>query len=314
MEIRKDFLKNESIIYASARSNKPTNYKNDTKTIVKENVDFKADCPFCENYDGIIGDLLLFDEENKIRIVKNRFPVVQGEIGFHDVAIESPNHDLKMKDMSENLIFDFLKLVIKRCEMILEHKNIKHIQLFKNNGPFSGASLEHSHWQILSLSYIPKTIVEISNNFKAYSLENNRCYLCDSENSYGIIEDTYMKMVLPKASYIAQTFRVYPKTHKGSLLELDNDELLSLSKMLVFGVNLISKLDEGNSYNIIFYSKPIEFEDDEPNTTFHFFVEIVGRKGRMGGFELSTGEYTSSILPEELYNEIKSLLPKNTKW
>ncbi len=310
MDIRKDFLKNDTIIYSSARSNKPTNYKNDLKSVIKSDDDFKLGCPFCESNEKLIGELLLFDEKTKARVVKNTYPVVQDEIGFHDVAIESLEHGLQFKDMTSDLVFEFLKLLKKRCEMVLSNDHIKSIQIFKNSGPFSGASLEHSHWQILSLNYVPKNIVEISKNFDNYFKENKNCYLCDNDYSYNVSEDDYMKVVLPKAAAVAQTLRIYPKVHKGSFLDLDDSELMSLSKMLVFSVNLVDKLFEGNSYNILFYSKPI-CDKNEDFENFHFFAEVMGRKGRLGGFELSTGEYVSSTSPEQVYDEIKLLMSKN---
>ncbi len=303
MEIRKDFLKNETIIYSTSRSNKPKNYNNDI-TIVDKNVDFKLDCPFCESNVNLINELVIQDENIKARIVKNRYPVVEGEFGHHDVAIESYDHNLQFKDMSKDFIFEFLNLIKRRCEMVMENNNINNIQIFKNNGQFSGASLEHSHWQILSTVHVPKNIAEISHRFEEYFNENGTCYLCDNELDYDIKEDDYMKVVLPKASHSPRTFRIYPKLHKSTLLELSDEELKSLSEMLVFSAGLIDKIEEGNSYNILFYSNPINAESNN----FHFFVEVIGRKGRLGGFELSTGEYMCSTLPEELYENIKTLI------
>ncbi len=304
MEIRKDFLKNDKIIYSSSRSNKPKNYNNDI-VIVNTDIDYKVDCPFCESNVNLLNDLILLDENIKARVVKNRYPVIDGELGFHDVAIESYDHDLQLRNMNKEHVFEFLKLIKKRCEMVLEHDNIKNIQIFKNNGQLSGASLEHSHWQILSTNYVPKNIDEIGQRFDEYLNENNTCYLCSDDYSYSIKEDDFMKMVLPKAAASVRTFRIFPKVHKSSFLELNDEELLSLSEMLVFSTSLIDKLEKGNSYNILFYSKPVsEFEDDN----FHFFVEVVARKGRLGGFEMATGEYMSSTLPEELFDDINSLL------
>ncbi len=303
MEIRKDYLKNDTIIYAASRSNKPTNYRSDINIINKSN-DFKSNCPFCPSNLKLVEDLIISDEKHGARIVKNRFPLVEGELGCHDVAIESFNHDIQLREMSSEFMFDFFKLILKRCEMILENEHIKNIQIFKNNGSLSGASLEHSHWQILSTSHIPKNILQIGKRYDEYFAKNNRCYLCNAEDEYVILQDEYTKVVLPKASVYSSTFRIYPKSHKGTFLELDDNEILSLCNMLIFVSNLLEKIEKGSSYNILFFAKPI----GETNTNFHFFVEFVGRKGRLGGYELSTGEYMSSILPEDLYKEIKEIL------
>ncbi len=303
MEMRKDFLKNETIIYASSRSNKPKNYNNDLVS-VDAVVDFEIDCPFCKSNVSLLDDLLLIDENIDARIVKNRYPVVDGEFGFHDVAIESYDHYLQLRNMSKELVFNFMKLIIKRCNIVLENDSIRNIQLFKNNGQYSGASLEHSHWQILSTNFVPKNIVDIGKRFDEYFEENNSCYLCDDDLSYTIKEDDFMKVVLPKASSSARTFRIFPKLHRSSFLELNDEELMSLSEMLIFSADLIDKIEKGNSYNILFYSKSIGVA----RSNFHFFVEVIGRKGRLGGFELATGEFMSSTLPEELYAEIKEIL------
>ncbi len=297
MEIRTDYLKSETIVYSLKRSKRPHNY-NINKTSGQNN-DFP--CPFCKENANLTGETII-DNVLGSRIVKNIYPVVDNEFGVHDVAIESPIHELQLKDMSIALVYNFLQLMQSRAQEVSLKDNIKNVQVFKNSGPISGATLEHSHWQIVSTNVVPHKNKIISNNFTKYFEETKGCFLCNENEVIKVKEDDNMIFSIPKAGCGNINFRIFPKRHVSTFLELETEELKSLAEYIITSANILSEFKDIVSFNIIFFSEAV----GENNENFHFFVDVIERMGTFGGFELATGDYINSVLPEELYKELKN--------
>ncbi len=299
MEVRVDYLKSERIIYSNSRKDRPHNFV--FNKIKKDNMSFV--CPFCKENSNILGETIV---ENKFgsKIIKNIYPMVDGQFGIHDVAIESCEHELKLRDMDVELIYNFLIMIKTRAQNLCNMDYLENIQIFKNDGRNSGASLEHSHWQIVSTDFIPHKTAIISSNFSKYFTDHKKCILCSSDEVINVLEDELFILSIPKASYGSISFRLFPKAHKNSFVELSDREVRSLAYMLKKAANLVYYLDESASFNVLFFSEPA----NKKNRGFHFFVDIVDRKGSFGGFELSTGDFVNSTLPEELYEKVIEIL------
>lgn len=293
MDIRIDYVKDERIIYANKRDKRPTNFGGFTRNIIKENFV----CPFCRDNTDIVGELVCENGYGS-RIVKNKYSILEGDFGVHYVAIESYDHDLQFKDMDIEIITKFLKMMQDRVKT--GDKKIKHFQIFKNCGPKSGASLVHAHWQIIGNKFVPNNIRKVSEQLKSFKDETGDCYFCSNRDMLEVLSDDFMVMSIPKAYMTTKSFRIYPKKHITSFLEIDIDTLNSLSKMLIKATKIIDDFEEGSSFNIIFFEKEQNLKDD----SFHFFVEVFERKGNFGGFELSSGSYVNSELPEEFYEKV----------
>ncbi len=299
MEIRVDYLKSETVVYSRKRSKRPHNY-NINKSKVQSG-DFP--CPFCLENNNLIEETIC---ENILgsRIVKNLYPVVDGEFGAHDVAIESVKHDLALKDMSLEVVTEFLVLLQERCIALKKMELIKNIQIFKNSGPISGATLEHSHWQIVSTSFIPHKTQTISDNFTSYRKETESCFLCNENDIIKLKENENVVMGVPKAGCGNLNLRLFPKRHVTNFIELSKAELNSIAEYIINAANTIYRLEESSSFNILFFSNP----EGNNNKDFHFFIDILDRKGTFGGFELATGDFINSVLPEEMYQKIINVM------
>ena len=67
-------------------------------------------------------------------------------------------------------------------DRILDLKNdrrFRYILLFKNHGEPAGASLEHTHSQLIALPIVPTRVREEVDSSKRYYDEKERCIFCD---------------------------------------------------------------------------------------------------------------------------------------
>jgi len=103
----------------------------------------------------------------------------------------------------------------------------------------------------------------------------------------------------PFASVNAYQIRIALLEHKGSLLDLEGEVLISLAEIYEKVMSKLRRVLEDFPYNLGFYS----LEDEN----FHFFLDIYPRKISLGGFELSSGMLINSKLPEDVASEINKL-------
>ena len=120
------------------------------------------------------------DQEGwQVRVVPNRFPAIEAigdqsalqwiscrsnlfpvkEVaGGHEVVIESSCHAEKLTQMDSTSVYLTLLAYRDRIRSWRNNHGIKYISVFKNCGSAAGASLRHSHSQIIATSLMPHRI------------------------------------------------------------------------------------------------------------------------------------------------------------
>lgn len=135
-----------------------------------------SSCPFCTGNERMtppeVAALRDEGEENapgwRARCVANKYPAVgSGEIeregegvfttlkggGRHEVLIDSPRHTKALADLGEAHAVDVLGLLQERARALIEAPGVRFAFAFKNHGAQAGASILHSHFQILGLPF-----------------------------------------------------------------------------------------------------------------------------------------------------------------
>src|SRR5262245_10973070 len=149
-------------------------------------------CPFCYgNEQKTPLEVLAYRPEGgpnqpgwSIRVIPNKFPVLgiegdlsrQGDgiydkmngIGAHEVIIETPEHDLTLAEMNEKQVEQIWWAFRDRINDLKRDRRFRYILIFKNHGEAAGASLEHSHSQLIALPVIPKQAKEEVDGAKGY--------------------------------------------------------------------------------------------------------------------------------------------------
>jgi UDPglucose--hexose-1-phosphate uridylyltransferase len=94
-----------------------------------------------------------------------------------------------------------------------------YVLVFKNYGEAAGASLEHSHSQIIALPIIPKRVSEEIEGAKNYFRYKDRCVFCDmvrqelQQRRRVINENKSFVSIAPFASRSPFETWILPKTH-----------------------------------------------------------------------------------------------------
>ncbi len=271
-------------------------------TIGKQTVE----CPFCSCNINKIEKIIkkaVVDSKSYIYIVANKYPVVDSDsIGVHDVIIDTDKHNQKPKDFSTAHWIILLNLIYERWNDLVQDGRYEFIQIFKNNGKLAGASIFHSHWQLVALSKIPYTMRE---KYIKYN-KDEYCYLCDEEHlkeSTLIYKTENFEVIAPpKPEYYYEVW-IVPTSHRhcyGDILEDERRELSFILKKILQAYDIIIP---NVDYNICMMSG-----DVSRKWRYHFHIKLMMRVSYVAGFEISTGCSILTIEPKTYALKIKKLL------
>jgi UDPglucose--hexose-1-phosphate uridylyltransferase len=191
----------------------------------------------------------------------------------------------------------------ERTVDLLRDKRFKFIMIFKNQGSMAGASLDHSHSQLIALPIIPKRVSEEIRGALNYYKYRDRCVFCDiiaqeSEEKQRIIYENDSFLALsPFASRFPFETWILPKRHEESFLSArGDDDYYAIADALSTVLKKLEKTLNCPPYNYMIHTTPM----DLPHVPYyHWHLEIIPRLTKMAGFEWGTGFYINPTPPEE---------------
>ncbi len=155
------------------------------------------ECPLCPGHAVDGGAVLSLPPEGpwKVRVVPHFNPLyrIEGEparkadgiydnmraVGAHEIIVETPDHNRRLAQMSEDLIETVLTAYALRIADLKRDKRFKYVTVFKNSGPLAGEDWPHSHSQITATTFMPRRILYELRASREWFLQKERCVFCD---------------------------------------------------------------------------------------------------------------------------------------
>src|SRR6202035_4518799 len=100
-------------------------------------------------------------------------------IGAHEVIIETPAHERTFSTMPERELGRALQAFRERILDLKQDRRLCYILVFKNQGAAAGATLEHSHSQLIALPVVPDFVREEIEGAERHFAAHERCVFCD---------------------------------------------------------------------------------------------------------------------------------------
>jgi UDPglucose--hexose-1-phosphate uridylyltransferase len=128
---------------------------------------------------------------------------------------------------------DALWAFYQRIKDLKNDKRIKYVLVFKNEGDAAGASLEHTHSQLIALPIVPQLVQEEIDNSKQYHDYKERCIFCDiitqetADKKRLISENEYYIALAPFAPRSPFETMILPKKHESSFKPNGSFKLLA---------------------------------------------------------------------------------------
>ncbi len=321
-ELRKDPVTGRWVVVSTDRQKRPNDF-----TLHHASVIGREHCPFCPGHEAMTPPEVLAYRQNgtppngpgwDLRVVPNKFPALRVEgtldrqgdgmfdrmsgIGAHEVVIETTDHDKTFATMSDGEIARVLWAFRDRVNDLKNDIRFRYILLFKNHGAGAGATLEHSHSQLIALPIVPDFVRAELEGAKRHYQDKERCVFCDivrEETSVGrrVIEDAGdIVAIAPYAPRVPFETWVLPRAHASRYEDASRPTVDALARMLKSLAGRLDRALEKPPYNLIIHTAPLR---EDVATFFHWHVEVMPRISRVAGFEWGSGFYINPTSPEE---------------
>ncbi len=313
-EIRRDPLSGRISLIAPERGQRPTDF-----SVSEEKVE-PIRCPFCPGNEELTPpEVLRIPEEGpwRVRIVPNRYPALSPEaappaggdeffaaeagLGHHEVIIETPEHRKSLERFSPEEVRLLFKAFRKRARDLLAQKHWAYLLFFKNRGRRAGASLSHSHSQLLALPFLPPLLERELHRAEEFYRRTRRCLLCELADR----EARGPRLIHLSPHFVAfQAFAprqpletwILPRFHSPNFFSLPPEMEIDLARVLLRVLQILEKTLPQLPYNLVFHLEP-------PSTPelpyFHWHLELIPSLTRVAGFEWGAESYIVPLRPEE---------------
>jgi len=322
-ELRKDPVVDRWVIISEERAARPMSKWVKARNAAEE----EAFCPFCEgNEESTPPEVLSFRDDGsqadkpgwRLRAVPNKFPALRWDgdvkietdgvyekvngVGVHEVIIETPRHDEQLACLPTERMADLFRAARMRILEFKRDKRLNCVQFFKNHGPESGASLNHSHSQIIAMPVASKHIKEEIYGSRRCYIEIGKCVYCDiidkslARGERIILENADFVAIAPFAPRFAYETLILPKEHSHRFEEIEDDAVDSLAEIFGELMKRVNALLDSPPYNMMLHTAPFDSANGE---SYHWHVELMPVLTRVAGFEWGSGFHINPVAPEE---------------
>jgi UDPglucose--hexose-1-phosphate uridylyltransferase len=213
-----------------------------------------------------------------VRVVPNKFPAIEGQ----EVVVHGPPHALSLEDVAPAV----LELVVEAWRLRVaahERHGAAWVMACVNEGPGAGASLEHSHSQIVPFAEVPP-LVEL-----AVTAIASGCPLCrPPEAGLCVRHEEGIATFCPYWSRMPYETWLVPDGHLAEPADAG-----ALARALRDAVaRLRATLGRELDWNAVLKIAPAGVSD------FHWHVEITPRITVPASVELGAGIWVNVVDPE----------------
>ncbi len=279
------------------------------------------------------------DGDWDIRIVENLFPVLGDErgqanfsfglqqtidgYGRHEVMIDHYEHGAAVHEMSTAHLAMLFSAYRDRMRQLYEaNPRLKYVLVFKNFGPAAGASIAHTHSQVIAMPVVPENVhLEVTNS-AAFHAKHHRCIFCSlidealtfeatlydrdsgeirrkiSVGQYVVERGKKFIAIKPFASRYEWEVHILPLAHQSDFLAIGPEDLGDLAQVLKRTMARLDAVIGGAQYNYFLHSVPHDGHEAEHAASYHWHLEICPRTSIPTGFELGSGLFVNTISPE----------------
>jgi UDPglucose--hexose-1-phosphate uridylyltransferase len=274
----------------------------------------------------------------KIRVVPNKFPALSPNLkaepfteglhraipgfGAHEIIIETPVKNRQLSDMSGAELVQVLGVMRERLRVYFSDGRFRTVVLFKNHGKEAGASLVHSHTQLVALPVVPSNLATMVKSFTDHREKAGNCLYCEilvreealrlSSGQAGgpstklragsrIIEsnDTFV-VLAPFAAASPYQVRIVPRTHSHDFSAISDEDLEDFALVLGSILRRLQTVLGEHPYNMVLHTAPTEDPEEKRDIkAYHWFLEISPKLTNLAGFEMGSGFFINTVAPEE---------------
>jgi UDPglucose--hexose-1-phosphate uridylyltransferase len=300
----------------------------------------RTPCPFCPGQEHDTPDEVFAIRAPEsapngpgwqLRVVPNKFPAVRAcetppppeggrgvslfeaapALGSAEVLIDCPEHIVDPALLSDEQFRDVLRAYRERMRALAADPQLAHVAVFKNVGAEAGASLGHTHSQIIATPVVPELIRAELAGAESHFTRNGRCVFCaivEEELTGGarlVARSENFAVVTAFAPRFAYEMWVLPVRHEPRYESITDDATLELARLLKRVLRALDVVQHAPAYNWFLHTTPLRV-GDPPH--YHWHLEILPRTARPAGLEWGFGCHITTVAPERAAEELRAAL------
>ena len=317
-ELRQNRFTKEWVIMATERARRPEELRvqRESKPLPK----YSPTCPFCPGNEHLAPPAVWVSDGTgpwRVRVVPNKFRALarEGEparkvqrsrrtmngVGIHDVIVETPDHSVTTALLPTDAICEVLRCYKTRFDAVSADPRVVHVTIFKNHGVAAGTSLEHPHSQLIGTPVISSQVRGRLYEALRHYDEFGECIFCMAlkeelaERTRLVATSEHFIALEPFASATPFTTYIYPRRHMASFGGINSAEIADLAGILK---TVLAKLYVGLDDPDFNYTIRTAPHENASVIYYHWYISIIPRLTRVAGFELGTGMFINTVLPE----------------
>lgn len=319
-QLRQNMATKEWVIIASERAKRPEQFVQASHSLITERPVYDASCPFCPGNEELELEVLRFPQEGawQLRAVQNKYPALQREgerrqlfdgvrreisgVGYHEVFVESPQHNTAPALESPEQLTLMLKAFQQRGQEIAKDSRIQHIIYFKNHGLRAGSSQLHPHTQLIALPVVPYSVRTRTEEARRYFDDRGTCVFCQmlahelADGQRIVAQNEKFVAFIPYAAFSPFHLWILSRHHDADFLRVSAEELSALGSLLRKVLRQLHFGLRNPDYNYVIRSVAVRDPGDQ---YLHWYLTVIPRVTRTAGFEIGSGMFINTALPEE---------------
>jgi len=339
----------QSVLVATARSMRP---KKEEPPAPHDNRSHVETCPFCKGNESKTPAPIAqvpADGDWKLRIVENLYPVLGDDrenphfafglqqtidgYGRHEVIIDHSNHGIRMNEMEQEHLAMLFSTYQRRMDQLYHSDpRLSCVLVFKNFGPAAGASISHTHSQIIAMPVVPDNVQAEVRNSAEFHARSHRCIFCSLIDEAFTFEATLYDRasgevrrkitagqfviersgrfvaIKPFASRYEWEVHILPLAHQSDFLDASAEDIADLAGLVKRTMERLNQAIGGAQYNFFLHSLPHGREYSSQAGSYHWHLEVCPRTSIPTGFELGSGLFVNTICPEEAAERLRSIV------
>lgn len=227
--------------------------------------------------------------------------------GGHEVIVESPRHVESITDLSPAQAARVFEAYAQRMRYWSSAAGVQYVTVFKNVGAAAGASLRHTHSQLVATSLLPPNLERIERTTSDYFRQTGQCLLCAmlAEEMAGeriVARSARFVAYCPFASRLPFLVRIAPLVHTDRFEWEGDDALRELAWLVQQIVGRMEAIIRECSYNLTIHTRPPHHGTGE---SFHWWLEIFPRLTKVAGFEWGSDCFINPETPETAARQLR---------
>lgn len=292
-------------------------------------------CPFCPGQEqDTPREVLEYREADsrdwKLRVIPNKFPVVRPEVaasfcavegmlllttpgfGHSEIVIETREHVSAPTQLTDGQFAAVFRAYRDRMRILADDVRLAYVAVFKNVGAEAGASLGHTHSQIVATPVIPEVIEAELIGSREFLARTGRCVFCDliardlADGERVVARSEHFLVVTAFAPRFAYELWILPTDHASRFETLTDERAEELARLMKRVLIALDRSQNEPAYNWFLHTSPLR-SSELPHYHWHF--EVLPRTARPAGLEWGYGCFITTVAPERAAAELRTALP-----